>query len=428
MKRFMVETVRKSKYAEILQMIRSVVVPATGCTEPVAIALNAATAKMHLQGEVRSAKATLDIGLMKNAMGVAIPGIASRGPASCLAVGILIGTNEKMMDILSDADSCKNEDVEALLPKIQVSFCNSEQLLIETILFSDTDSVRVITHQSHANIVSVEHGGKDGVFSTWEPKAEDAFQMMSQYELADLLEFANTVDVSELAFLKEGLAMNMSIAERGTTLSFGELENTMKAKGFMTESLVDQVEYYASCASYARMSGETMPVMTVTGSGNQGIALFVPIYCVANYLQASEETLLRAVMMAQAFNLYAKHYLGVLSPLCSCGIASGVAASVGIVYLMGGQVPQMESCIRNMLCCITGMVCDGAKESCATKVGMSSGLAVKAALMAMEGFSAGNAGIITSDIGKLYEGVGKLSKEGMGKANAVMIQLMQRGE
>lgn len=424
----MVETIRKNKYAEILKTIRSVVVPATGCTEPVAIALNAATAKMHLQGEVRSAKATLDIGLMKNAMGVAIPGIATRGPASCLAVGILIGNNEKGMDILSDADTCKNQDVEALLPKIQVSFCDSEQLFIETVLYSDRDSVRVITHQNHANIVLVEHGGENGEFHPWEAEAEDAFQMMDSYALKDLLEFANTVDVSQLAFLKDGLEMNMAIARRGTELSFGKLENTMKAKGFMTESLVDRVEYYTSCASYARMSGETMPVMTVTGSGNQGIALFVPIYCVANDLNVSEETLLRAVAMAQAFNLYAKHYLGVLSPLCSCGIASGVAASVGIVYLMGGQVPQMESCIRNMLCCITGMVCDGAKESCATKVGMSSGLAVKAALMAMEGFSAGNAGIITSDIGKLYEGVGKLSKEGMGRANAVMIALMQRGE
>jgi L-cysteine desulfidase len=417
---------KEKRNQEIMKMIHQVVVPATGCTEPVAIALNAATAKMNLKGSILKASLKLDPGVFKNAMGATIPGIRSRGPANCAAVGILIGSNEKGMNILSGASLCSNEQVESLIPQITVSIAEGrENLFIETILMSECESVRVITEREHANIVSIERASAGAeAFRPWTSSYTGAFEQMDAYDLGDLIEFADSVRKEELAFFRSGVAMNKAIAECGMELQVGDSYRKLDAMGCLDGSLVFEVSRYASCASYARMSGEILPVMTVTGSGNQGIVLFLPIYYVARKFQVPEEKMLRAIAFAQAFNLYAKHFVGILSPMCSCGVASGVAASAGIVYLLDGTREQIEGCIRTIISCITGMVCDGAKESCSSKVGVSAALAVISAIMSLNDLSAGNAGIVTFDIRDLYEGVGVLSSRGMENANAVMINLM----
>lgn len=208
--------------------------------------------------------------------------------------------------------------------------------------------------------------------------------------------------------------MNLEIAKRGIELEFGQVNERLRENGDLSHSLISDIEFCTSCASFARMSG------------NQGILLFLPLYIIAKRKNIDEERMLRSIAFAQVFNLYAKHFIGILSPICSCGVASGVAVSAATVYLLNGTIDQIEGAIKTMLSCITGMICDGAKESCAHIVSLSSGFAVKSALQSMEGSAIKDGGIITSDIADLYERVSTLSKEGMKSANKTMIDIMFR--
>ena len=282
---------------QLMKMIRSVVVPATGCTEPVAIALNASKARAELKGELKSAKVKLDICLLKNAMGVAIPGFeGARGARECVAVGIAAGDFEAGMNVLGNITPEGAEEARRILPLIDVKLDGTRTgLYIETILESDEDCVRVITSGGHDNIVSVEHAKDFEHFVTPEGSAIDGIE---NFTLQDFKDFADTVDEEALAFFKEGLEMNMTISEAGQKLPMGQCFDRLAAKSLYGGSLILDVQMVASCASYARMSGFPLPVMTVTGSGNQGIALFLPIGVVGKTLNVPEEKVLRGIAFA----------------------------------------------------------------------------------------------------------------------------------
>lgn len=190
---------------------------------------------------------------------------------------------------------------------------------------------------------------------------------LESYTIEDFRKFADTVELDKLSFLKEGVEMNLAVSKAGEKLPWGKSMETLAEKGYMGDSLLLNVQRITSCASFARMSGVQLPVMTTTGSGNQGITLILTVAATAMELGVPEEKMLRAIAFAQAINLYAKHYLGTLSCLCSCSVASGLSASAGIVYMMGGSDQQVLDTMRNVLGSISGMICDGAKEGCASQ-------------------------------------------------------------
>lgn len=407
----------------LMTMIRSVVTPATGCTEPVAIALNASTARAELKGELKSARVKMDICLLKNALGVGIPGFCERGVVACVAIGIAAGDPKAGMDVLGHITPEGAEQAKSIIPLVDVQLDGTRSgLFIETILESDCDKVRVVTDGGHANIALVEHGGE---FQHYVTKEGSSIDGVEKYTLEDFKAFADTVDEQALAFFKEGLEMNRAISRAGQQMDIGKCYEKLSKKAFFESSLVFEVQKATSCASYARMSGVQLPVMTVTGSGNQGIGLFLTAGTAGQILGIDEEKLLRGIAFAQAVNIYIKHELGTLSCLCSCSVAAGLAGAVGVIYMLDGNMEQVNACIKTVLGSITGMICDGAKEGCANKVGISCANAITSALMAMEGFGIESGGIVNSDdISALIKNLSRVANVGMEQANGTIVDIM----
>jgi L-cysteine desulfidase len=415
--------VSNNNFACMAELINKGIQPATGCTEPVAIALNAATARKNAKGRITSVVVKMDMCLLKNAIGVGIPGIKDRGVEMCVAIGITGGDCEKGMNVLNEITETAYLAAKELLPKIKVTMdCKMDNLFIETVLKTDIDEVRVVTYGFHDNIIDISHQPVNGINLSTSLLVDKTIR---KFTLDDFICFASAVRYSVIEFLNDGVTMNQSIAEAGKNLMFGKCLKSMDAKGYFDESLILNTQNTVASASYARMSGVNLPVMTTTGSGNQGITLFLTVATVADKLGFSNEKKIRAIALAHLINLYAKSYLGTLSALCSCGIAAGLGAAVGIVYLLDGNSRHMLGCMNNILGSVTGMICDGAKEGCANKVALASGLAVMAALMAVEGMCISEAdGILAPDMETLFKNVSYIADIGMEKTNQAIVEIL----
>ena len=408
-----------------LKKVSASLQPATGCTEPVAIALNCATARKHTPGEIKKADIFMDPGLLKTAMFVGIPGASGRGAKLCAALGLVLANPEDGMNIFSKMSGEHEKAATALLPLITISLREDiKDLYMETRLVSDRETTRVITWKEHDRTALVEHPP----YSEFVPGETDDTEWMKEFGIEDIVEFAAAVPLEKLAFIEEGLETNLKIAEKGLEMGLGRSLKQLSQKEFWGDSLVSRVQMLTGAGAFARMSGVSLPVMTVTGSGNNGITLFLTVAGAAEKLGKSREKLLRALALALGINLLAKPYLGTISPICSCGVASGMAASAGIVYLMDGSAAQMMGAIRSMLGSIAGMICDGAKEGCANKIAVSSAAAAFSAMTAVQGFSVSSRdGILAKDMHELFGNVGYLGKTGMDGVNRAILHIMEAG-
>jgi len=409
----------------LLDQIQKSVQIATGCTEPVAIALNAAVARKHSVGDIQKVEISMDEGLLKNALKVGIPGVSGRGVEMCAALGIAAGNPDDGMNVLGALTGDSEAAAQKLLPLISVSIKKDcADLFIETILTTSQTVTRVITAKNHDHIALVEHPPFTEFVQEKNPDAEK----FKTFSLKDLKQFADTVDIEKIRFLKEGVEVNRRIAEKGLEMGFGQTLSHLSKSAVWGDSLVTYVQSLTGAASFARMTGVPLPVMIATGSGNQGITLFLTVAAAADKLLVSEERLLRGLALALCVNLLAKAYLGTLAPLCACGVASGLGASLGIVYILGGSEWQMTGAARSMIGGLTGMICDGAKEGCANKVAISATYAALTAMTAVSDFSIPpDNGILSEDIHHLLENLGYLSREGMKNTNEAILRIMSGG-
>ncbi len=408
-------------YELYLSQIASALAESTGCTEPSAIALNAATARKHVQGEIVKVTARLDAYLFKNAMGVGIPGADERGVELCVALGITAGDSEAGMNALHTVTPQQLAQGKALREKISVEIAEEAQgLYIETVIETTQDCLRVITSQNHDRIARIEHA-PFAPFTEEVQEAEAAEAVCG--DVAAYLDFASHVPLEKLTFLKAALDMNRRVYQ--TAVEKGMDRQVLPSMMLKDPSVFVQAKRMAGSASYARMSGVPLPVMTATGSGNQGLTLFLTVDAAAQAFGAGEEKLLRALALANMVNIYIKSHIGPLSSVCACGVASGLGASLGTVYLLGGGEKEMLQAARNILGSVSGMICDGAKEGCASKVALSAGLAVEAACLAMEGCGIhAQDGILDNDFDSLIAHLGELVLEGMGKTNSTIVNIM----
>ncbi len=408
-------------YSCYINRIKASLAPSTGCTEPAAIALNAANARAHVQGEVLSIVARLDPYLFKNAMGVGIPGADERGVDLCVALGVTAGDPAAGMNALHTVKPGQLVAAKALRRLVTVEIAEEAKgLYIETTITTETDTVRVITSGEHDNIARVEHAP----FTTFTADAAEPSEAAHEGSLGEFIEFAKTCPLEELTFLRDALNMNRVVYYRAMEegLAHHVLPNMLLQDG----SLYAQAKKMAGTASYARMHGIPLPVMTATGSGNQGLTLFLTVDAAARTFNVSEERLLRALACAALANIYIKSFIGPLSSVCACGVASGLSAGIGVVFLMGGGEAEMLQAARNILGTLSGMICDGAKEGCAAKVALSAGLAVESACLAMEGGGIhAQDGILDDSFDRLIEHLGELVCVGMGSTNDTIVHIMK---
>ena len=410
-------------YKTYVEILNRELVCAMGCTEPIAIAYCAAAARRALGALPTCIEVAASGNIIKNVKSVIVPNTGGlRGIAAAAAIGALAGDADAGMNALHTVTAEQLAAAKALRGCVKVEIVDGVSgLYIETILRTDCDAVRVVTVGAHDHIALVEHAPFTEAPAEQESVEEGGAHCGS---LAEFIAFADTVALDKLAFLRDALTMNRTIYDRAMS---DELAHCVLPKITLDDpSLCASAKRMAGAASYARMHGVPLPVMTATGSGNQGITLFLTVDAAARYFSIPEEKELRAIALAALANVYIESFIGPLSSVCACGVASGLGASLGVVYLLGGGEGEMVQAARNILGSVSGMICDGAKEGCASKVALSAGLAVEAACLALEGGGIhAQDGILDDSFDRLIAHLGELVCVGMGSTNSTIVHIMK---
>lgn len=423
----------KNKRDQIISLIKREVVPALGCTEPAAVALCVAKAK-EILGEV---PAKIEVGLsgnmLKNAMGVGIPGTGMIGLPIAIAMGALIGKSEYGLEVLKNTNQDAVEKGKKYISEQRISIkhiTDSPSILHIDVVCSNEKghTAQAIISGSHTNFILIKKDDEILMNASKKAVSNDEGSVEDPVlDLAMVYEFATTAPLEEIEFILEAKRLNKAAAELAFENSYGHsLGATMKKKGktLFGDSPLAHIISYTSAACDARMGGAQVAVMSNSGSGNQGICATMPVVAYAEDISASEEELARALILSHLTSIYIKQSLGRLSALCGCVVAS-TGASSGIVYLMGGGFEQVSSAVKNMIANITGVICDGAKPSCSLKISSGVGTALMSAMLAMESKCVTEAeGIICDDVDKSIHNLTTIGRDAMQATDRLVLHIM----
>lgn len=417
---------------QIIKLIHQEIVPAIGCTEPVAVALAAAKAAEVLGRHPEKIEVLLSANILKNAMGVGIPGTGMVGLPIAIALGTLIGKSAYGLEVLRDITPGALQEGKAMINDKLIHIAlkeNVDKLYIEIICTSGQETARVIICHEHTHIIYVE---KNGTVLT-DLRQElccDAICQEDELKLsfATVYEFAMEMPIDEIHFILKTADLNKKAAQASIQGNYGHtVSKTVSGKfgkKYMGDSVYTHMLVMTAAACDARMDGAMIPVMSNSGSGNQGIAATLPVLSFAEDIDCSEEQLVRALMLSHLMVIYIKQSLGRLSALCGCVVAA-TGSSCGITYLMGGNKMQISYAIKNMIGNITGMICDGAKPSCALKVSSGVSTAMISALMAMEDKVVTPVeGIIDEDVDKSIANLTAIGSVGMEATDKLVLDIM----
>ena len=428
----MINTENRKK---IIDLIQREVVPAVGCTEPAAVSLCVAKATELLGCLPSEIKVRLSTNILKNAMGVGIPGTGMIGLPIAIALGALIGKSEYGLEVLRDVNdeavARGKEYINTHNIDIKLFENAPSNLHIDVEVCHDTDRVRATISRQHTNFVYLEKNR--AVIFNEEPVAESAPEGAAegnedfQLDLHTVWEFASESPLEEIDFILEARRLNSAAAELALKAPYGHsLGSTMRDFGtpLFGDTPIAHMISLTSAACDARMGGAPVPVMSNSGSGNQGICATMPVVSYATDIKASDEQLVRALILSHLTSIYIKQSLGRLSALCGCVVASTGAAS-GLVYLMGGNYEQVAAAVKNMVANLTGMICDGAKPSCAMKISSGVGTAMMSAMMAMQGHCVTAAeGIIDEDVDRTIRNLTSIGRDAMRATDLSVLDIM----
>ena len=420
-----------SERQSILALLRKEVVPALGCTEPIAVALAAARAAESLGQVPERLYVEVSPNLLKNGMGVVVPGTGECGLGVAAAAGALAGRSALGLECLRDLDPQRARQACAMAAgdAVELALPDNDILLYCAVTaYAGESSARAELRDSHDNITRV---WKDGAL-IFGRDTDDAAHGQGDapwpLSLARVYDFAVHAPLEELSFILEAARMNRSVAEEGLRREYGLGVGRSMDDRIHRNILSDDMATFAikltAAAADARMAGVQMAVMSNSGSGNQGITCTMPVVACAVRLGKSDEELVRALIASHLTSIHIKHHLGRLSAHCGAMVA-GTAAACGIVLLLGGGLPEMERTIRNMVGDMAGMICDGAKSSCALKVASAVTAGLQAVMLAMDGKSVpGREGIVDDDIEACIANLGRLGSTGMREADKVILDIM----
>ena len=417
---------------EIIDLINREVVPAMGCTEPIAVSLCTAKAAQTLGCEPEKIEVFLSPNVLKNAMGVGIPGTDMIGLPIAIALGALVGKTEYQLEVLKDVTPEAVERGRKMIDegrvKVGVKDGDCETLYIEAQASAGSQSATAIISGSHTNFVYVAKG-ESVELDNRRPASEQQTSKSVELTLRKVWDFATTTPIEELRFILEARRLNKAAADESLRGSWGHcLGRTVKesvgSRKIMGDTILSHMISYTSAACDARMGGAKIPVMSNSGSGNQGIVSTLPVVVYAEDTGATEDQLIRALVLSHLTVIYIKQSLGRLSALCGCVVAS-TGSSCGITYLMGGDYREVAMAVKNMVATLTGMICDGAKPSCALKLSSSVSTAVMAATMAMEQRCVtAYEGIVDDDVDKSILNLTTIGSRGMLETDRMILHIM----
>ena len=421
----------KTERQRIIELVKSEVLPAVGCTEPIAVALCVAKATETLGRLPESIDVLLSANILKNAMGVGIPGTGMVGLPIAVALGALIGKSEYQLEVLKDVCHEAVERGKAYLAEDRIRIGLKKDiktnLYIEVKASAGNDQALAIISNDHTHFV---HISKNNEVLLDEPTSSEEDDLCDDrwLNMRKVFEFATTAPLSEIDFINEARRLNENAARESLKGTYGhQLGKTLSrpiGRGIMGESIFSHILSITACACDARMAGAPIPVMSNSGSGNQGICATLPVVVFAQENHNTDEEMTRALMLSHLTAIYIKQSLGKLSALCGCVVAS-TGSSCGITYLMGGGYDKVTFAVKNMVANLTGMICDGAKPSCALKLASGVSTAVLSAMLAIHGECVGSVeGIIDEDVDRSIHNLTKIGKDAMCETDRCVLDIM----
>ncbi|MDE6065314.1 MAG: L-serine ammonia-lyase, iron-sulfur-dependent, subunit alpha [Duncaniella sp.] len=411
-------------------LIKREVVPAMGCTEPVAVSLAVAKATELLGCTPERIEARLSGNIIKNAMGVGIPGTGMIGLPIAIALGSLIGKSEYGLEVLRDVCPEAVERGRAYISegRIGISLAPDapSNLHIDVTATAGDDSARAVISCEHTHFVRLERNGEIILLEEASDSNDDTSDDIV-LNMAKVYEYAFESPLDELTYILQARDMNLAAANTALDGEYGHsLGATIRKYGmkYYGDTPVEHMISYTSAACDARMGGAPIAVMSNSGSGNQGITATMPVVSFAKDVNATEEQTIRALTLSHLTSIYIKQSLGRLSALCGCVVAS-TGASAALVYLMGGGFAETCAAVKNMVANLTGMICDGAKPSCALKISSGVSTAMMSAMLAMNGKCVTAAeGIISDDVDKTIHNLTSIGRDAMNETDRLVLHIM----
>ena len=416
----------------IISLVNKEVVPAIGCTEPMAVALCTAKAATTLGRRPERIEVFLSPNMLKNAMGVGIPGTGMIGLPIAVSLGALIGKPEYELEVLKDLTPATLEQGKRYINDadidIKLKQGNVDKLYIEVVCRAGSDMAMAIISGSHTHFVYVERNGEVVMDNRGGHGGSDEEEDDIQLNFRLVYDFATTAPLDEISFILKTKEYNMKAAEESIKGNYGHcLGKTMDrplSHGIFGKNIFSHILSRTASACDARMGGAMIPVMSNSGSGNQGICATNPVVVYAMENENTEEELIRALMLSHLTAIYIKQSLGKLSALCGCVVAS-TGSSCGITYLMGGDYTRICNSVKNMVANLTGMICDGAKPSCALKISSGVSTALLSALLSMEGKCVTSAeGIVDDDVDKCIHNLTSIGADAMRATDDMVLDIM----
>ncbi|MFI3333008.1 MAG: L-serine ammonia-lyase, iron-sulfur-dependent, subunit alpha [Rikenellaceae bacterium] len=415
----------------IIKLLQREVIPAIGCTEPIAVAFGVARATEILGEEPQEIDVQLSANVLKNAMGVGIPSTGMTGLPIAIALGATVGRAEYGLEVLRDVTPKSVEVAKEIIDsnkiKISLGEQSEEKLYIKTLVKANNHSAVVIIASGHTNII---FESKDEIILLNKTSlVEDEVETQGiELSMRKVYDFAIETPTEEICFILESKRLNLSAAQKAMKGDYGHniglLMSRDNSGSLFGETTFTKILSYTSAACDARMAGAMIPVMSNSGSGNQGIAATLPVVVYAQEHHATEEQLIRALTLSHLTVIYMKEKLGRLSAMCGCVVAA-TGSSCGVTYLMGGNYTQVTYAVKNMVANLTGIICDGAKPSCALKISSGVSTAIISAAMAINNSCVNSVeGIIDDDVERCIDNLTIISTEAMNITDGYVLDIM----
>ena len=415
----------KEKYAAYVQLLKAELIPAMGCTEPIAIAFAAATARETLGQFPDCACVEVSGNIIKNAKSVVVPHTGGmRGIDSALIAGLVAGRANARLEVISevtDTQIAEMRDKKESFP-VKVALADTDEAFyIHVTLKAGADTSEVEIVGRHTNITTIKRNGK-AIFHSDGDTAEKEEKI--ELSVKEIVDFADTVDVKDIKdVLDRQIAYNMAIAEEGLRNDYGANIGKVYLSAYAPDVSI-KAKAYTAAGSDARMNGCELPVIIVSGSGNQGMTASIPVIVYAREMGVSDELLYRALCLSDLITIHVKSGIGTLSAYCGA-VAAGAGAGCGVAYLHGGKYREIAHTLVNALAIDSGLICDGAKASCAAKIAT----AVENGLLGFHLFKAGNQffggdGIVKKGVENTIDSIARLAKDGMRQTDKEILNIM----
>jgi UPF0597 protein CLOHYLEM_07041 len=416
------------RYTTYVQILKEELIPAMGCTEPIALAYAAAKAREVLGKYPQKVLVEASGSIIKNVKSVIVPNTGHlKGIPAAVAAGIVAGDANRKLEVISDVDDSKKSEIASFLKNIEIDVLPLDMGYVFDLiitLFYDCDYVKVRIVNQHTNIVLIEKNNDIILETEIENNSVSGSADRDLLTMEGIWDFINSMDVSDVKdTLDKQIFYNTSISEEGLLGNYGANIGSVLLNTYGNDIKV-RAKAKAAAGSDARMNGCELPVVINSGSGNQGITCSIPVIEYAKELKVSKDKLYRALALSNLTSIHQKHGIGTLSAYCGA-VSAGAGAGAGIAYLTEGSLESVEHTVVNTLAIVSGIVCDGAKASCAAKIASS----VDAAIMGLSMYKDGQAfhggdGIVMNNIEETIKGISKIGKDGMRETNNEIIKLM----